>query len=112
MKVTDQFEAYRKPRKNVTLQKHNFLTHKQQDGVSFDMFVTELKRRSAQCELGELKDLLAKDMIVTGVANNQLRERFMRTDDLTLDKSKRSSRGNKTTSRNTRQISNRKPRFR
>lgn len=83
--VMDQFEAYCKPRKNITLLRHNFLTHKQQDSVSFDTFVTELKQQSTQCELGELRDSLVKDMIVIGVADNQLRERLLRTDDLTLD---------------------------
>ena len=83
--VMELFEAYCKPRKNITLCRHNFLTHKQHEGVSFDQFVTDLKRRSAQCELGELKDSLIKDMIVIGVADNQLRERLLRTDDLTLE---------------------------
>ena len=42
--VVERFEAYCKPRKNITLVRHNFLTHKQHDGVSFDQFVTDLKR--------------------------------------------------------------------
>ena len=82
--VMERFEAYCKPRKNITL-RHNFLTHKQHDGVSFDQFVTDLKRQSAQCEFGELKDSLIKDMIIIRVEDNQLREKLLRTNDLTLD---------------------------
>ena len=32
--VMEIFEAYSKPRKKITLLRHNFLTHKQHDGVS------------------------------------------------------------------------------
>ena len=34
--VVERFEAYCKPRKNITLVRHNFLTPKQHHGVSFD----------------------------------------------------------------------------
>ena len=83
--VLEKFEAYCKPRKNITLLRHNFLTHKQHDGVTFDAFVTELKRRSAQCEFGDLRESLIRDMIVIGVSDNPLRERLLRTETLTLE---------------------------
>ena len=82
--VMERFEAYCKPRKNITLIRHNFLTHKH-DGVSFDQFVIDLKRRSALCEFGEIEDSLIKAMIIIEVEDNQLREKRLRTDDLTLD---------------------------
>lgn len=83
--VVERFEAYCKPRKNITLVRHNFLTHKQHDGVLFDQFVTDLKRWSAQWEFGKLKDSLIKDMIIIGVGENQPREELLHADDLTLD---------------------------
>ncbi|XP_046851902.1 uncharacterized protein LOC124445243 [Xenia sp. Carnegie-2017] len=83
--VLEKFEAYCKPRKNITLLRQNFLTHKQHDGVTFDAFVTELKRRSAQCEFGDLRESLIRDMIVIGVSDNPLRERLLRTETLTLE---------------------------
>ncbi|XP_046864316.1 uncharacterized protein K02A2.6-like [Xenia sp. Carnegie-2017] len=83
--VLEKFEAYYKPRKNITLLRHNFLTHKQHDGVTFDAFVTELKRRSAQCEFGDLRESHIRDMIVIGVSDNPLRERLLRTETLTLE---------------------------
>ena len=52
----------------------------QWDSVSFNQFVTDLKRRSTQCEFAGLKD-----MIIIGVEDNQLRKKPLRTDDLTLD---------------------------
>ena len=57
----------------------------QWDSVSFDQFVTDLKQRSSQCEFAGLKDSLIKDMIIIGVEDNQLRQKRLRTDDLTLD---------------------------
>ncbi|XP_046851898.1 uncharacterized protein LOC124445237 [Xenia sp. Carnegie-2017] len=57
----------------------------QHDGVTFDAFVTELKRRSAQCEFGDLRESLIRDMIVIGVSDNPLRERLLRTETLTLE---------------------------
>ena len=87
--VMTEFEAYCKPRKNITLLRHNFLTHKRLDGVSFDAFVNELKRRSAQCDFGDLKDSLIRNMIIIGarigVLDNSLRERLLRTENLTLE---------------------------
>ena len=83
--VMTQFEAYCKPRKNITMIRHHFFTHRQQDGVSFDTFVTELKKRSSQCEFKDLRDSLIRDMIVIGVSDNHLRERLLRVDKLSLE---------------------------
>ena len=82
--VMDQFEAYCKPRKNITLLRHQFFTYRQQEGQPFDSFVTELKKRSSQCEFQTLKDSLIRDMIIIGFSSNQLRERLLRIEDLTL----------------------------
>ena len=39
--VMEKFEAYCKPRKNITLIRHHFFTYRQSEGQSFDGFVTE-----------------------------------------------------------------------
>ena len=46
--------------------------------------MADLKRLSIECDFGNLRDDLLKDMLVTGVHNNQLRERLLRTANLTL----------------------------
>ena len=78
------FDDYCEPRKNTTMARHRFLTHKQTTGQSFSEFVTELKNLSDDCEFGDLKDSLVKDIIICGVNNNNLRERFLREDGIDL----------------------------
>ena len=73
--VVKYFDDYCEPRKNITMTRHKFLTHKQVLGQPFNEFVTELKNLSEDCELGTLKDSLVKDII--GVNDRQLKERFM-----------------------------------
>ena len=66
----------------------------QWDSVSFDQFVTDLKRRSTQCEFTGLRD-----MIIIGVEDNQLRQKLLRTDDLTLDMAIKIGQASETTKR-------------
>ena len=60
---------------------NQFFTYKQQEGQSFNEFVTELKRRSSECEFATLQDSLIRDMIVCGAT-----ERLLRDAELTLEK--------------------------
>ena len=48
-------------------------------------FVTHLKTLSQDCDFLTLRDSLVKDMIICGVTDNKLRERFLREADLDLD---------------------------
>ena len=81
-----KFGEYCNPRRNITILRHQFFTHKQDEGQSFTDFVTDLKIRASECEFGTLTDSLTKDMIVCGVADHALRERLLRDADLTLAK--------------------------
>ena len=42
--VIKKFDEYCTPRKNITIVKHKFFTHKQQEGQRFSDFLTDLKR--------------------------------------------------------------------
>ncbi|GFN74652.1 Pol polyprotein [Plakobranchus ocellatus] len=84
--IMQKFEEHCKPKRNLIYDRHQFLTKQQQEGESFDQFVTELKRLSADCEFRELKDSLIRDRIVCGIRSAQLKERMLRDSDLTLDK--------------------------
>ena len=84
--VIEKFKEYCNPRTNVTFLRYKFFTYKQVDGQSFDEFVTELKKRSAECQFGTLKDELVRDIIICGLADNRLRERLLRDPGLTLEK--------------------------
>ena len=45
-----KFQAYYKPRRNLVINRYNFLTRDQQPGESIDQFVTELPTLTASCE--------------------------------------------------------------
>ena len=47
--------------------------------------MTQLKKLSADCEFGELKNSLIRDVIMIGVSDNRLRERLLREPSLSLD---------------------------
>ena len=64
----------------------SFVTNSSHIGQSFNDFVTELKRRSSECEFDTLQDSLIRDMIVCGVTDRSLRERLLRDAELTLEK--------------------------
>ena len=60
------------------------MTYKQKEGKRFDEFMTQLKKLSIDCEFGELKNYLIKDIVVIGVIHNSLRERMLREPNLIL----------------------------
>ena len=68
--------------------RYKFLTYKQKEGQSFDEFMTQLKNLSSDCEFGELKNSLIKDIVVIGVIDHSLRERMLREPNLTLERAK------------------------
>ena len=77
----------------------------QWDSLSFDQLVTDLKRRGTKCEFAGLKDSLIKDMIIIGVEDNQLRQKLLRTDDLTLDMAIKIGQAPETTKRHAKTLS-------
>ena len=46
------------------------MTYKQEEGQCFDEFMAQLKNLSSDCEFGELKICLIKDIVVIGVIDN------------------------------------------
>ena len=48
--------------------------------------MTKLKKLSSDCEFGELKNSLIKDIVVIGVTDDSLPERMLREPNLTLEK--------------------------
>ena len=84
--VLKKIDLYCNPKKNTTILRHKFFTHKQSEGQQFLEFVTELKPLSDKCEFATLLDSLIKDMVICGINDNKLRERMLRETDLTMDK--------------------------
>ena len=78
--IVQKFENVCIPRQNETLLRYKFLTYKQKKGQSFNEFITQLKKLSNDCEFGELKSSVIKDIVVIGavvviVARTTVREK-------------------------------------
>ena len=72
---------------NETLERHKFFKRKQEEGETFDEFLTELRLLSKNCNFcatnGCFEGLL-RDRIVAGVKNDKIREKLLSEKDLTL----------------------------
>ena len=51
-----KFEQYCRPKKNLILKRHRFLTRNQEQSETIDQHVTELNTLAASCEWDDLKD--------------------------------------------------------
>ena len=80
-----KFEDHFLPKENLSFERYKFFMYRQQAGQSLEQFVTELKKQAQKCKLGTLQDDLIKCMMVCGVQNNEMREKLLQKDDLTLD---------------------------
>ncbi|XP_063379797.1 uncharacterized protein LOC134673948 isoform X2 [Cydia fagiglandana] len=84
--VLKKFNAYFIPKVNITMQRHKFFTRAQGATESFDDFLTDLQNRSMTCNFSDKREELVRDVIVIGLANTAMKERLLRTEDLTLQK--------------------------
>lgn len=62
------------------------MIYRQFEGQRYFNFVTELRQLSEECEFGELKDSLIRDLIICGLNDSRLKERMLREPDLDLKK--------------------------
>ena len=81
-----KFEAYCKPKQNVTIERYRFNTRSQASGETIDQYVTELRLIAKNCKFGNLENELIRDRIVCGTVSDDVRQRLLRVEDLTLDK--------------------------
>lgn len=84
--VLKKFEDYFVPIKNESVNSHIFFTRDQEQGEAFVAYLTELKKLSAECNFGNLKDRLIRDRIVAAVVDKRVKDRLLRESDLTLEK--------------------------
>ena len=81
-----KFEVYCKPKKNLVVEWHSFLTRDQAAGESVDQYVTKLRTLSASCEWGELKDNLICSQVVSGISSIVVGEWLLHESELKLNK--------------------------
>ena len=97
-KISEKFDQYCNPRKNITWERHKFNTRNQQPGESVDQYVTDLKTKTQTCEFAQLKDSLIRDRIVCGIVYDKTRARLLKESELTLQTALNICRANEATS--------------
>ncbi|KAL1448039.1 hypothetical protein WDU94_000044, partial [Cyamophila willieti] len=83
--VVKKFTEYFSPRKNITMMRYQFFTRYQQKNEPMESFISDLKIKSLNCELKELRDDLVRDMIIIGMNDVQLKEKLLSRDNLKLE---------------------------
>ncbi|XP_013140043.1 PREDICTED: uncharacterized protein K02A2.6-like, partial [Papilio polytes] len=91
-------------KQNTTISRFKFFTRSQNRGESIDEYVTALKLLSQSCEFEHLEDGLIRDRIVCGVTDGVVRERLLRSEDLTLAKAVKICQANEMSNEETQQI--------
>ncbi|XP_039755212.1 uncharacterized protein K02A2.6-like [Pararge aegeria] len=81
-----KFDSYFGVKPNITLARYNFFTRNQVEGESINQYVTALKLLTKTCVFSLLEEELIRDRIVCGIRNTVVRDRLLRTDELTLEK--------------------------
>ncbi|XP_052123546.1 uncharacterized protein K02A2.6-like [Frankliniella occidentalis] len=85
-KLVEKFESYAAPEKNETYIRFIFNKTRQQEGETFDHFLTEAKKRIKDCGFGggELEDGLLRDRIVEGIYEKKTQQTLLRIKKLDL----------------------------
>lgn len=103
-KIIAKFNEYFTTKPNTTMARFKFFTRNQEKRENIGEYVTALRLLSQHCEFEHLEDGLIKDRIVCGVYESSLRDRLLRTDDLTLDKAVKICEANEISNEENRQI--------
>ena len=88
--VIKEFRNYCTPKTNQTAERFKFLTRKQQLGESLQEFITKLKSLVKSCNYDDdSRDEFVCDVLVIGLLDNRLREKLLRTENLSLVEAER-----------------------
>ena len=72
-----KFDEYCEPRKNVVVERRQFLWRNQYEDEHFDQYLTEFKSLESTCEFGELHDDLLTYKIVDGIQSDKIRDTLL-----------------------------------
>ena len=64
--VLQKFEEHCREERNETVERYKLHCTVQQEGQSFEQFLTELRKKSKFCGFGDLEDSMIRDQIVIG----------------------------------------------
>ncbi|XP_060084332.1 uncharacterized protein K02A2.6-like [Ylistrum balloti] len=71
-----RFETYVKPRSNIIYNRYKLQSRKQNEGETFEHFVTDLQVLVKDCEYADNENVV-RDQIVFGIRNPKVREKLM-----------------------------------
>ena len=78
------FSDYCSPQKNIVFERHQFWSHTMSSGISLDIFITELRQKSKDCQFGRKEDDMIRDKLVFSINDSRLKERLLCDNALTL----------------------------
>ena len=84
--VLKAFDERCDPKKTETVERYRFFTWFQEQGQSFEKFITELRILAATCNFDTLHDSLLRDRIICGILESHLREELLKEQNLDLAK--------------------------
>lgn len=85
--VINKFEAYFNPEKNVTYERHIFLSRNKKPYETMEEYITDLRDLSSTCDFGTLTDSLITSKLILGLKDDtDLQNQLIRIKDLTLSK--------------------------
>ncbi|XP_014677655.1 PREDICTED: uncharacterized protein K02A2.6-like [Priapulus caudatus] len=82
----EALNTYFEGKKNVTFERHVFRAAAQGEGEAMCAYVSRLRKFSKTCEYGALQDDMIRDQVIDKCTSNKFRRRFLREQNLTLDK--------------------------
>lgn len=85
-KVIEKFEEHFNPEKNEIYERYKFFTRNQNEGESYEDYSVALRDLSSTCNFDFLTDSLIRDRLVCGISDKTVKDRLLRTKDLTLAK--------------------------
>ena len=85
-KVLDALQKHFEPTRNVIYERFVFNDCKQSLCETVDQYIAKLRKLADTCDLGDLRDDLIRDRLVTGTKDLGARARMLREPKLTLNK--------------------------
>ena len=102
--IIKKFDEHFSLKKNLTFLHFTFLIARQVEGETFDEYVTRLKTLSEDCEFGELRNSLIKDLIIIGLGEKKLQERLLSEPAINLEQVCKRGQANEVTKQQARTI--------
>ena len=76
-KVKENFKEHCNAHTSRAFLRHQLLTRRQEEGESVEQYVTVLKTMAKHCEFGPLTDSLIIDVMLLGIADNDVKQKIM-----------------------------------